>query len=615
MAGGSLAVGATALVGGLFGDTERIERLWTVAELADDGSAQVSEVIDYDFGAVATDKHGIFRVVPGLSPEAPIAVDSPDAPDAVEISFDPMGTRLRIGDPGTTVSGRHRYRIEYPLDGVARGTVLDWEAVGTAWEVGIEEAEIHVVAPFELRDVRCFAGVSGSTAGCEVREVEPGHLMAVVDGLDAGEGVSIEASTGSDLAAAPEPPAPPTTAPDDPGTGLLPPAGAAAGGALLAAAATAVAVRRAGRERVGPGGPADAAWADAGAGTARSGVGTGPGAGGVGVGADGLPPPPSSTSSVRVDQRELEAMATTEFAPPRHLEPAHGGIVLTEEVRPEHKVAWLIQAAIDGTVDMNVDGADPGAEPWSFGPGSGSGGDVRLVRTGHGRPDHAAILDQAFNGRDEIALGGYDASFARAWAQLGGQLSAWRETSGFWEREGGGRKVAVRVLGIVGGVLGTLAAVGGAALANRYGAPWLALAAAGGALAGAGLAAALRAWELHVRTPAGSAAWLRVESFRRFLAESEAYHAEEAAKRGVLREYTAWAVAVGEIDRWQRSVAAASIPPAVAGVSYAYMAPVLLASTTSSATAPSSSGSGGFGGGFGGGSVGGGAGGGGGGSW
>jgi hypothetical protein len=616
MAGGSLAVGAAALVGGLFGDTERIERLWTVAELAEDGSAQVSEVIDYDFGAVATDKHGIFRVVPGLSREAPIAVESPDAPDAVEISSDPMGTRLRIGDPGTTVSGRHRYRIEYPLDGVVRGTVLDWEAVGTAWEVGIDEAEIHVVAPFELRDVGCFTGVSGSTAGCEVRQVEPGHVMTVVDGLDAGEGVSIEARAGSDLAAAPAPPAPPTTAPDDPGTGLLPPAGAATGAALLAAGATAIAVRRAGRERVGAGGPADAAWAGTGPGEAGSGDGAGSGAGGVGVGADGLPPPPAaSTRSVRVDQRELEAMATTEFAAPRHLEPAHGGIVLTEEVRPEHKVAWLIQAAIDGTVDMKVDGAELGAEPWSFGPLSGSGGDVRLVRSGHGRPDDAAILDQAFSGRDEIALGGYDASFARAWEQLGGQLSAWRETSGFWERGGGSRKVTVRVLGIVGGVLGTLAAIGGGALANRYGAPWLALAAVGGALAGAGLAAALRAWELRVRTPAGSAAWLRVESFRRFLAGSEAYHAEEAAKRGVLREYTAWAVAVGEIDRWQRSVAAASIPPAVAGVSYAYMAPMLLASTTSSATAPSSSGGGGFGGGFGGGSVGGGAGGGGGGSW
>jgi hypothetical protein len=32
----------------------------------------------------------------------------------------------------------------------------------------------------------------------------------------------------------------------------------------------------------------------------------------------------------------------------------------------------------------------------------------------------------------------------------------------------------------------------------------------------------------------GSGLWLRVESFRRFLAGSEAHHAEEAAKRGVL---------------------------------------------------------------------------------
>jgi hypothetical protein len=68
----------------------------------------------------------------------------------------------------------------------------------------------------------------------------------------------------------------------------------------------------------------------------------------------------------------------------------------------------------------------------------------------------------------------------------------------------------------------------------------------------------VRAWELRVRTPAGSGLWLwlRTESFRRFLAGSEAHHAEEAARRGHLREYTAWAVAVGEVDRWSRAVAA-----------------------------------------------------------
>ena len=51
--GGSLAIGAVALVGAVAGDTERVERLWTSAELADDGSAQITEVIDYDFGSSA----------------------------------------------------------------------------------------------------------------------------------------------------------------------------------------------------------------------------------------------------------------------------------------------------------------------------------------------------------------------------------------------------------------------------------------------------------------------------------------------------------------------------------------------------------------------------------
>jgi hypothetical protein len=588
--GGSVAIGAVALVGAVVGDTERVERLWTSAELDDDGSAQVTEVIDYDFGAV-NERHGIFRYVWDLSPEAPITVASPDAPDAIEVTPEARdgreGAMIRIGDPNVTVSGRHRYRIDYPLPAVVRGTTLDWEAIGVGWEVGIEEAEIHVVAPFELLDATCSEGVTGSRGGCDVSEVAPGHLLTTVEDLDSGEGVSIEARTGSDLASAPAAPASPATPPEEPGTGLAAPAGTAAAAALLGAGSAGWLVRRAGRERVGSGGPADAAWAGSGA----------------------------STSWTRVDQGELEAMATTEFAPPAELDPPHGGIVLTEEVRPEHKVAWLIQMAIDGTIDIGGNGASGARPAGTDGPWMPNGGDdLRLVRTGQGTSDAAAILDTAFAGRDEVELGGYDSNFARAWRNLQGQLLAWRDTSGMWDPGGGGRKVAARVVGIIGVLVGAVAAAAGGGLANQRGPAWLVLAALGGAIAGAGLAAALRAWELRVRTPAGSAAWLRVESFRRFLAESEAYHAEEAAKRGVLREYTAWAVAVGEIDRWQRAVSAASIAPETAGLSYAFVAPLLLSSTTSAATAPSSKG-GGIGGGFGGGGVGGGAGGGGGGSW
>src|SRR3546814_13494343 len=60
---------------------------------------------------------------------------------------------------------------------------------------------------------------------------------------------------------------------------------------------------RGGRERVGAGGVADAAWSG------------------------------ESTSEVRLDHDELKEMATTEFAPPEGITPAMGGIILAESVQ------------------------------------------------------------------------------------------------------------------------------------------------------------------------------------------------------------------------------------------------------------------------------------------
>jgi uncharacterized membrane protein len=147
-------------------------------------------------------------------------------------------------------------------------------------------------------------------------------------------------------------------------------------------------------------------------------------------------------------------------------------------------------------------------------------------------------------------------------------------------------------------------------MAGRWGTGWLALAVIGALLAGGGLASVLCSWELRVRTVKGSGLWLRVESFRRFLHESEASHAEDAARRGVLREYTAWAVAVGEIDHWKHAVqSATTIPQNTAGLGYVFLAASLASSTSHTSTAPSSSGGGGGGGGMGGGGGGGGGGG------
>jgi hypothetical protein len=299
---------------------------------------------------------------------------------------------------------------------------------------------------------------------------------------------------------------------------------------------------------------------------------------------------------VLLDHEDLADMATTELAPPDELRASEGGVVLAEEVRPEHKVAWLIEAAIDGAVELVEE----------------DGKAVRLVRgePGAGAGRASSILDTAFAGRAEVELGSYDASFATGWKQVGDELERWRAGSDLWDHAGDRRRTVVRAVGVLAAVAGAAGVAAAGAAASRWGAAWLPVVAVAAALGAAGFAAAVRGWELRVRTPRGSGLWLRVESFRRFLAASEAFHAEQAAERGLLREYTAWAVAVGEIDRWARAVAASTVIPQSAGLHYAHMAPVLVSSTSSTATAPSSSGSGGGGGG-----VGGGGGGGGGGSW
>jgi uncharacterized membrane protein len=157
-------------------------------------------------------------------------------------------------------------------------------------------------------------------------------------------------------------------------------------------------------------------------------------------------------------------------------------------------------------------------------------------------------------------------------------------------------------------ILGGLIAVAGGAVAVHHGIAGIALAAIGGALAGGAAGTLLRSWELRSRTAKGSGLWLRTESFRRFLHESEGQHARQAADLGVLREYTAWAVAVGELDRWNRAVKASSITPDPGTSSFLLVGPMLSSATSHSATAPSSHSGGGGG-------MGGGGGGGGGGSW
>jgi len=292
LAGVVVLAGLAAVAGLVAAEPERVPQLWAGAAVGGDGGALITEVIDYDFAA--RQRHGIYRDIPGLDPADPVRVDSGTAPDQVQVTGTAHQTRLRIGDPDRTVTGRHRYAIRYRLPGVAPEGRLAWDAVGTSWTVAIGQAEVHVVAPWRLKEVACVRGVTGATDPCPVAQPEPGHLVATLEDLDPGQGVTLYATAGGRLATAPALPAPPAGAPADPGTGPLPPAVAAALATLAAAVAGTWLVRRAGREWVAAGGAAEAAF-DPGAGPVR-----------------------------RVD--------------------------------PADKVAWLIGAAVDGYLDLEGEG-------------------------------------------------------------------------------------------------------------------------------------------------------------------------------------------------------------------------------------------------------------------
>jgi len=566
----AMVVAVAASVVALLGAGERVGQLWVGATLADDGSARVVEVIDYDFGR--NSRHGIFRYVPGLRASEGVQVSSPDAPDAVTVStsFPPQ---LRIGDPSRTVTGLHRYVLTYTLDGVAPGGRLAWDAVGTGWDVPIEDVEVHVTAPAELGAEKCVAGSSGSTGPCTVRADGPGHLVAAAEGLAAGEGVTVSATTGTPLDGPPSLPSP-AAAPRASTTSPLVPGALAGVAALLLAALTSRLVRRSGRERMP---------------------------------SVGIPVTAAPGKEARIDFDELAGYASPSPSLPETLTPSQGGVLLRGSVLATHKAAWLVDEAVAGDIDL-----EPGDRGYEKG--------IVMVRLQPGDATARPLLDRAFRGRDRLPLGRYDKDFAAAWQMLGDDLTAWQRTSGLWDAAADRRTRLVRVLGTLAGILGLGPAVLGGYLSARHGVPGLVLAAAGGGLAGAGFSAAIRGWELRVLTPEGSAAWLRVESLRQFLAGSPRTAVDEAIAQGQLGRYTAWAVALGEAERWSQLASSAAVPTRspydTRYLRYAMYGPVFVSSCSTTSVSPSSS-SGGFGGGGVGGvgGVGGGAGGGGGGSW
>jgi uncharacterized membrane protein YgcG len=568
------------LVGGERQTEERFEAKQVTVTPAGDDGVTIREVVDQDFGT--HDRHGYQRIIPNdFGEPIDVRASSPDAPADVSVEQVGGATRIRVGDPDVTVGGQHRYVLTYTLpDARISSGMLALDIIGTEETVATGRFEV-VVTGLQLDGARCHVGAFGAVGGCTLAP-DGGVYRAEISPLEAGQGITIGGTiTGrTDLVAVPEPDLPPRR-----GGNRAPLALATLVVGMASVAAVYLVARRRGRNEVFAGGAADAAY------------GTAPA-----PGSPSTPPGSAAPAEVRlVADEQMDELATIEFAPPDGIEPWQGTVLLRERIDNESIGAWFSGLAARDVITLT----------------RGSHGDVTLgvgEKFESATPEDRDVMSTLFGRRQRIGLGTYDKGFATAWRKVRAEQKDAIARSGWWKRHSPVSGVRLSVpwplLFLAFDVL--LFAVIGGWLSTALGGIDTPAAAFLFALVVPGLAAfALYRSLLPVRSAPGSALALRAESFRRFLKASEGRHVEWAWKHGLLREYSAWAVALGAADAWQQAMERSSVPPAELSTG-----PLLVYSTgqswSSTHTPPSSSSSGSSGGGgFSGGSVGGGGGGGG----
>ena len=561
------------MVAGVLGQgvhPERFDAKQVVVAPLGDG-VRIREVVDQDFGN--HQRHGYERVIPtDFGAATDVTASSPDAPDDLSVVNEGYQTRIRIGDPDTTIDGQHRYVLTYTLPSAQLSTgqlALDIIWPDEPFETGRFEV---VLTGFELRNPMCNVGRGGTSGGCTLQQVGDEYRV-VFQPLEAGDGITVGGQIVRTFTPA-EVAVPPIPARRGDASGLLV-AGVGVTG-VGAAAGTFLLARRLGRNKVAGGGAADAAYG-----------GGGP--------------------ALLMSDSAMEDFVTTEFVPPPSMTPWEGAMLLRERVDNQTVEAWYAtQIAKEALV------LQPGS-PATL----AAGPKLQML----GGEDRARLNALVSGSTPTITLDKYQPRLASLTAKVRKAQIAKAKKSNWWEKFPPGSQVHFppAIMGVF-----ALAALG-VVLAVWAGWRQHVLVAFGVALGGT-MAVAMAAYLplLPVRSVQGSALAIRVESFRRFLLASEGKHVDWAWQQGILREYTAWAVALGAADAWGRALAASTIPPPQMSQ---FTAP-LLAHTywsslqTSSRMPSSNSGSGGSGGwggggfsGFSGGSVGGGGGGGSSGSW
>jgi uncharacterized membrane protein YgcG len=149
------------------------------------GDLEITETIVQEFGS--TRRHGILRYIPNRLPYddefdrvypidlLSVRASPPGTPDDVETTEENGNFVIRIGDPDTTITGRHTYEIVYRVRGAMNGFAdhdeLFWNAIGDRWEQSIADMNVRVSGATDVTRVACYRGAFGSTTRCDHAQI------------------------------------------------------------------------------------------------------------------------------------------------------------------------------------------------------------------------------------------------------------------------------------------------------------------------------------------------------------------------------------------------------------------------------------------------------------
>jgi uncharacterized membrane protein YgcG len=572
---------------------ERITDYRTTIAIQKDGSLEITEVIAYDFGS--NERHGIFRDIPTrfkfdekhdrVYPLTLVSVtaDPPSTPTDTKVSTVENATRIRIGDPDTTVTGQHTYVITYDVKGALNGfpdhDELFWNAIGTDFSVPIEHGSAIVTAPADITAVTCFAGPQGSSLPCSSSNVDGSTARFTQDGLGPFSGLTVVVALPKGTV--------PTPAPilDERltfQTGFDPAPGKIATGAVIGIAGIValVMVLRRGRDRRFVGSATDQAFGNA-------------------TGDEEAVPLRGRTSG------------PVEFEPPDGIRPGQLGTLIDEQANLLDVTATIIDLAVRGFILIQE----------VPGEGHRHNTDYRLTDLGKGRaelrPYEVLLLDSLFETGSVVELSDLKYKFSAKLTKLRNALYDDSIDKGWFSR----RPDHVRLLwrGIGFAVL----VVGGFLTFVAFGLHW-GLAAIPVPIIG--LLLVIFAGKMPRRTPKGTAMYSRIEGFKQIFDMGQGVREQFAERQNIFSEYLPFAIVYGCTKKWAEAFEGldAQVTQSTStwySASHPFTALAFASSiddfsTTATGTlyasTPSSSGGSGFGGG---GFSGGGGGGGGGGSW